>query len=148
MNKCAIFSKAFLPLSDTFLLRISEFFLHIMHILQMGKPKHRPCLSSQCNALAGLQTCHAGGPESKPVALTAKPHFVPRRLSLRWIHFLGARSCPFTQFWVIRCSARRHAAPGHQLLEAAIFSGAFPSYSILVGPTGSLHCNWKKTSPH
>ena len=130
MNKYVIFNNIFLPLSDTFLLRLSKFFLHIMHILQTGKPEHGPCLSSQCNALAGLQTCRAGGPESKPVALTAKPHFIPRRLYMKLIHFLRARFCPFTQSWVIRCSASRHTVPGHQLPEVAVFNGAFPNNII------------------
>lgn len=128
MNKHIIFSKAFLPLSDTFLLTISKFFMHTVHILQMGKPAHGPCLSSQSNSLAGLQACHAGGPESMPVVLAAKPHFIPRRLYLRLIHFLRARFCPFPQSSVLHCSASRHTVPGHQLLEAAIFSGDIPSH--------------------
>lgn len=88
--------------------------------------------------LAGLQTCHAGGPEAKPVALTAKPHFTPRRLYLRLIHFLRARFCPFPQFSVRLCSASRHTVPDHQLPEAAIINGVFPSYIIL----GSSGTHW------
>lgn len=63
-----------------------------------------------------------------PVVLAAKPHFIPRRLYLRLIHFLRARFCPFPQSSVLHCSASRHTVPGHQLLEAAIFSGDFPSH--------------------
>lgn len=96
----------------------------------MGKPEHRPCLSSSCNSLAGLQRWHAGGPESKPVALTAKPHCIPRRLYLRLIHFLRVRFCPFPPSSAIRRSASIYTVPGHQILEAAVLSGDLPLYHL------------------